>query len=135
MEEKISALIAAAEEKLAPAFKRLEAIEEIGTRRVLAAFQEHKWPTGILRPTTGYGYDDVGRDTWKRFLPTFSGRRRPLFGRTIASGTHAISLCLFGLTLPGDHILSATGKPYDTLEEIIGMGEGPHRWEACGRWA
>ena len=125
MEEKISALIAAAEEKLAPAFKRLEAIEEIGTRRVLAAFQEHQVAYRHFAPTTGYGYDDVGRDTLEKIFADLFGTEAAIVRPHIASGTHAISLCLFGLTLPGDHILSATGKPYDTLEEIIGMGEGP----------
>lgn len=125
MEEKISALIAAAEEKLTPTFKRLEAIEEIGTRRVLAAFQEHQVAYRHFAPTTGYGYDDVGRDTLEKIFADLFGTEAAIVRPHIASGTHAISLCLFGLTLPGDHILSATGKPYDTLEEIIGMGEGP----------
>ena len=83
MEEKISALIAAAEEKLAPAFKRLEAIEEIGTRRVLAAFQEHQVAYRHLRLPRATAMMMWAGTPWKRFLPTFLGRRRPLFGRTL----------------------------------------------------
>lgn len=125
MHEQIETLIRQAEEKLAPAFKRLEAIEESGTRRVLMAFQEHQVAYRHFAPTTGYGYDDVGRDTLEKIFADLFGTEAAIVRPHIASGTHAISLCLFGLTLPGDHILSATGKPYDTLEEIIGMGDGP----------
>ena len=96
MEEKISALIAAAEKKLAPAFKRLEAIEEIGTRRVLAAFQEHQVAYRHFAPTTGYGYDDVGRDTI--FYPL-------------------------------------RASPMTPWRRSSAWARGPHRWEACGRWA
>ena len=124
MEEKISALIAAAEEKLAPAFKRLEAIEEIGTRRVLAAFQEHQVAYRHFAPTTGYGYDDVGRDTLEKLIADLFNSEAAIFRPQIASGTHALSLCLFGLLKPGDHLLAACGDPYDTLRDVIGL-DGP----------
>lgn len=125
MNQKISALIDSAEKRLAPMFRELEEIEEKGTRRVLEAFQEEQVAYRHFAPTTGYGYDDVGRDTLERIFARLFGTEAAIVRPHIASGTHAISLCLFGLTLPGDHILSATGKPYDTLEEIIGIGDGP----------
>ncbi|MBE5768157.1 MAG: hypothetical protein E7333_01005 [Clostridiales bacterium] len=116
--------IARAEEALKEQFARIEAIEEAGTRRILKAFQEHQVAYRHFAPTTGYGYDDVGRDTLERIFADLFGTEAAIVRPSIASGTHAISLCLFGLTLPGDHILSATGMPYDTLENIIGWGAG-----------
>ena len=116
--------IANAEAALKEQFARIDAIEEHGTRRILKAFQEHMVAYRHFAPTTGYGYDDVGRDTLEKVFAYLFGTEAAIVRPQIASGTHAISLCLFGLTLPGDHILSATGTPYDTLEGIIGWGEG-----------
>ncbi|MGN0752869.1 MAG: aminotransferase class I/II-fold pyridoxal phosphate-dependent enzyme [Aristaeellaceae bacterium] len=116
--------IASAEGALKEQFARIEAIEEHGTRRVLKAYQEHMVAYRHFAPTTGYGYDDVGRDTLERIFADLFGTEAAIVRPQIVSGTHAISLCLFGLTLPGDHILSATGTPYDTLEGVIGWGEG-----------
>ncbi len=116
--------IASAEAALKDQFARIDAMEEHGTRRVLKAYQEHMVAYRHFAPTTGYGYDDVGRDTLERIFAELFGTEAAIVRPQIASGTHAISLCLFGLTLPGDHILSATGTPYDTLEGVIGWGEG-----------
>ncbi len=113
-----------AEEGLKDAFARIDRMEELGTRRVLATFQEHQVAYRHFAPTTGYGYDDVGRDTLEKVFAQLFCTEAAIVRPQIASGTHAISLCLFGLLLPGDHVLSATGKPYDTLEGIIGMGGG-----------
>ena len=116
--------IAQAEAALTEQFARIDAIEEHGTRRILKAYQEHMIAYRHFAPTTGYGYDDVGRDTLEKVFADLFGTEAAIVRPQIASGTHAISLCLFGLTLPGDHILSATGTPYDTLEGIIGWGDG-----------
>lgn len=116
--------IASAEAALKEQFARIDAIEEHGTRRILKAYQEHMIAYRHFAPTTGYGYDDVGRDTLERVFADLFGTQAAIVRPQIVSGTHAISLCLFGLTLPGDHILSATGTPYDTLEGVIGWGEG-----------
>ena len=120
IEERISH----AEAGLKDVFARIEHMEEIGTGRVLDAFRTHEIAYRHFAPTTGYGYDDVGRDTLEKVFADLFGTEAAIVRPQIASGTHAISLCLFGLLLPGDHVLSATGKPYDTLEDIIGMGEG-----------
>lgn len=116
--------IASAEAALKEQFARIDAIEEYGTRRILKAYQEHMIAYRHFAPTTGYGYDDVGRDTLERVFADLFGTQAAIVRPQIVSGTHAISLCLFGLTLPGDHILSVTGTPYDTLEGVIGWGEG-----------
>ena len=119
----IEQLIKQAESSLEKTLTRIDAMEESGTRRVLQAFQTHEIAYRHFAPTTGYGYDDVGRDTLERVFADLFGTEKAIVRPQIASGTHAISLCLFGLTLPGDHILSATGRPYDTLEDIIGIDE------------
>ena len=113
-----------AEAALKEQFSRIDAIEEHGTRRVLKAYQDHMIAYRHFAPSTGYGYDDVGRDTLEKVFADLFGTQAAIVRPQIASGTHAISRCLFGLTLPGDHILSVTGTPYDTLEGIIGWGEG-----------
>ena len=113
--------IASAEAALKEQFARIDAIEEHGTRRILKAYQEHMIAYRHFAPTTGYGYDDVGRDTLEKVFADLFGTEAAIVRPQIVSGTHAISLCLFGLTLPGDHILSATGTPYDTLEGIMGV--------------
>ena len=115
--------IALSEAKLKDVFARIDSNEEACTRRVLTAFQKQQVAYRHFSPTTGYGYDDVGRDTLERIFAELFGTEAAIVRPQIASGTHAISLCLFGLTLPGDEILSATGMPYDTLEGIIGWDE------------
>ena len=116
-------LISKAEQSLTEVFARIDRLEMHGTCRILKVFQEHQVAYRHFAPTTGYGYDDVGRDTLERIFADLFGTEAAIVRPQIASGTHAISLCLFGLTLPGDHILSATGTPYDTLEDIIGWND------------
>ncbi len=120
----IDEIISEAEKSLSAPFSRIERIEEYGTRRVLDVFREYQVAYRHFAPTTGYGYDDVGRDTLEKIFASLFGTEVAIVRPQIASGTHAISLCLFGLVLPGDDIVSATGMPYDTLESIIGWNEG-----------
>ncbi len=120
----IDEIISEAEKSLNAPFSRIERIEEYGTRRVLDVFREYQVAYRHFAPTTGYGYDDVGRDTLEKIFASLFGTEAAIVRPQIASGTHAISLCLFGLVLPGDDIVSATGMPYDTLESIIGWNEG-----------
>ena len=120
---RIEERISQAESKLKDVFACIDRNEEACTRSVLAAFQKQQVAYRHFSPTTGYGYDDVGRDTLERIFADLFGTEAAIVRPQIASGTHAISLCLFGLTLPGDEILSATGMPYDTLEGIIGWNE------------
>ncbi|MEK4907221.1 methionine gamma-lyase family protein [Niallia sp. FSL M8-0099] len=93
--------------------------------RVLASFQNHKVSESHFIPSTGYGYDDIGRDTLESIYAEVFGGEAGLVRPQIISGTHAISTALFGILRPGDELLYITGKPYDTLEEIVGLrGEG-----------
>ncbi|MBQ9251816.1 MAG: methionine gamma-lyase family protein [Clostridia bacterium] len=123
MENTIEQMIQRAEEELKGAFSELEAIEEKRTRQVLDVFREHQVSYRHFAPTTGYGYDDVGRDTLEEIYADIFHTEAALMRPHIASGTAALSLTLFGLTKPGERILSATGLPYDTLLGIIGTEE------------
>ncbi len=120
--EKIEQMIREAESGLTDAFRETEEVERIRTRQILDTFRAHQVSYRHFAPTTGYGYDDIGRDTleavWADIFHTEAALMRP----QIASGTAALSLTLFGLTRPGERILSATGMPYDTLLGILGVG-------------
>lgn len=117
----IQALLAKAEGDCAPVFAQLEETELRNTKRVLDAFHAEDVAARHFAPTTGYGYDDIGRDTLERIFARLFGTEAAIVRPSIACGTAALSLCLFGLLLPGDHLLSATGAPYDTMETVIGV--------------
>ncbi|MBQ4620907.1 MAG: methionine gamma-lyase family protein [Clostridia bacterium] len=120
-------IINRAELDCAEAFSRLDEIERVNTKKVLDSFKKHRVSARHFAPTTGYGYDDIGRDTLGEIFAEVLGAETALVRPQIASGTHALALCLFGILRPGDTLLSAAGKPYDTLEEIIGLtGEAGH---------
>jgi cystathionine beta-lyase family protein involved in aluminum resistance len=89
--------------------------------RVLKSFQNHRVSDSHFIPTTGYGYDDHGRETLEKIYAEVFGGEAGLVRPQIISGTHAISIALFGILRPGDELLYITGKPYDTLEEIVGI--------------
>ena len=115
--------IANAEKRCVEAFQRIEEMELYHTERVLRALQAQQVAARHFAPTTGYGYDDIGRDTLERLFADLFGAEAAIVRPQIASGTHAISLCLFGMLRPGDGLLSVTGKPYDTLDGVIGISE------------
>lgn len=109
----------------ADAFARIEAIEEYNGQKVLRAFIDHHISAAHLSGTTGYGYDDRGRDALDRVFAQIFGCEDALVRHNFMSGTHALTTALFGVLRPGDRMVSLTGKPYDTLEEVIGIrGEG-----------
>ena len=121
-------LIQRAENDCAEVFKKIEAVELYNTRKIISSFQKHRVSGRHFAPTTGYGYDDIGRDTMGELIADALGCQFALVRPQIASGTHALALCLYGVLRPGDVMLSGAGKPYDTMEEVIGIaGE-----EGCG---
>ncbi len=119
----IEKLVDKAQNDCAGIFASLEETEIYNTRRVLSAMQKHQVASRHFAPTTGYGYGDIGRDTLEAIFAEIFQTEAAIVRPHIASGTHALSLCLFGLLLPGDHLLSASGKPYDTLDEVIGIAD------------
>ncbi|MGN7386731.1 aminotransferase class I/II-fold pyridoxal phosphate-dependent enzyme [Sporosarcina sp. SAFN-015] len=112
------------EQTLAPYFKDVEKTAFFNQRKVLAAFRKNMVSDFHLTGSTGYGYDDSGRDVLEQVYADTFGAEACLVRNQIISGTHAISLSLFGVLRPGDELLYITGKPYDTLESIVsGNGE------------
>ncbi len=109
------------EGELASVFEKIDAVEAAGQSRVLAAFQQECVALRHFAPTTGYGYDDIGRDTLDKLFAAALEAEDALVRPQITSGTHAIFTALSGLLEPGDTMLSFTGKPYDTLEKAIGL--------------
>ena len=114
-------LVKEAETALAPIFADIDAVAERGTARVLDAFRDARVSAGMFAPTDGYGYDDRGRDTLDEIYARVFGAEAAFVRHSILSGTHALTIGLFGLLRPGDTLLSLTGKPYDTLDEVIGI--------------
>ena len=114
-------LIRVAEQRLQPAFFRLEEIALHNEKRVLDAFRAEPVSPRHFAPTEGYGYDDLGRDALDRVFARALQTEDALVRPQIANGTHAIFLALSGLLEPGDVVFSATGKPYDTLETAVGL--------------
>ncbi len=129
----IQQLIASAEKDCQSVFAALEETEIANTRRVLAAFQAEDIAVRHFAPTTGYGYDDIGRDALERVFTRLFGAESAIVRPSIACGTAALSLCLFGLLRPNDHLLSAVGAPYDTMETVIGLsGSAPGNLKEMG---
>lgn len=114
-------MVRTAEERLRPAFLRLEEIALGNEKRVLDAFRSEPVSPRHFAPTEGYGYDDLGRDALDRVFARALETEDALVRPQIANGTHAIFLALSGLLEPGDVIFSATGRPYDTLETAVGL--------------
>ncbi len=114
-------LVKEAEEKLASRFRAIDGVAEENTERVLRAFAEYRVDAGMFASTDGYGYDDRGRDTLDKIYASVFGAEAAFVRHSILSGTHALTVGLFGLLRPGDTLLSLTGKPYDTLDEVIGI--------------
>ncbi|MBC2109870.1 aminotransferase class I/II-fold pyridoxal phosphate-dependent enzyme [Listeria innocua] len=109
------------EQQIASLQNETDEIAEFNQAKVLDAFQENKVSDFHFNPSTGYGYDDEGRDTLERVYASVFKTEAALVRPQIISGTHAISTVLFGILRPGDELLYITGEPYDTLEEIVGI--------------
>ena len=119
------ALIEKAELRCQDAFRRMEEIEYHNTEKVLDVMRHHAVSPRHFAPTTGYGYDDVGRDTLEAIYADLFHTEAAIVRPQIVSGTHTLSLAMFGVLRPGDELLYASGAPYDSLEEVIGLrGDG-----------
>ncbi len=111
--------------QVAGRFADIRAIRETNQLKVLHALQEARLSESQLGGTTGYGYDDLGREQLERAFALAFGAESALVRIQISSGTQAIALCLYGLLRPGDELLSVTGSPYDSLAAAIGLGDVP----------
>lgn len=123
--EEILRLAEKAEVALSPHFARIDTIAFENTQKIMDAFREFRVSDALFAPSSGYGYDDRGRDTLDNIWARVMGAESALVRQQIVSGTHALTVGLYGILRPGDTMLSVAGKPYDTLEEVIGIQGEP----------
>ncbi|MBR3281773.1 MAG: methionine gamma-lyase family protein [Ruminococcus sp.] len=118
---KLTELAKQAEENCQEAFRRIEATAEFNGAKVLKAFSDNRVSEPCFYGSTGYGYGDMGREVIDKVFAQVLGTEDALVRFNFVSGTHALSVALFGVLRTGDKMVSITGKPYDTLEEVIGI--------------
>lgn len=121
-----------AEKEIKPIFEKIEEMELQNTRKVLEAFQENQLSEMHFSSTTGYGYNDIGRDTIEKIYARVFKCEDALVRSQFISGTHALTVTLFALLRPGDTLLSISGTPYDTLHEVIGIKENKSSLKSFG---
>ena len=119
--DEIMKLMSEAEQSASGCFARADEIAFLNQAKVMKAFADNRISEAHFTPTSGYGYDDIGREAIDRVYAQVFGCEDALVRHNIISGTHAISTALYGVLRPGDTLVAATGKPYDTLEEVIGI--------------
>lgn len=111
------------EDRLKDKFSQIDKVAEFNQAKVLLAFSKNRVSAACLSGTTGYGYNDLGRDTLEAVFATCFKTEAALVRPQIVCGTHALAVALFGNLRPGDELLSPVGAPYDTLQEVIGIRE------------
>lgn len=121
MDEKIIKLVNDSEKELDEEFKKIDEICEYNSLKVLNAFWNNKLSEAHFSQTTGYGYDDIGRDVIEKIYAEIFGAEDALVRSQFISGSHALTVALFAYLRPGDTMLSISGLPYDTLHEVIGI--------------
>lgn len=119
--EEVYALGEAVLKDLEPRFKAIDKIAEYNQNKVLLAMQKNRVDAACMQSSTGYGYDDIGRDKLERVYADVFHTEAALVRPQITCGTHALAIALSANLLPGDEMLSINGRPYDTLEEVIGI--------------
>ena len=112
-------------ERLKDRFAQIDKIAELNQAKVLSAMQKNRVSAACFAATTGYGYDDVGRDNLEKVYADVFHTEAALVRPQITCGTHALTVALSANLLPGDELLSPVGLPYDTLQEVIGIRESP----------
>lgn len=121
MKPQVFALAQEAENEIRLQFERIDRIAQLNTLKVMQAFQDNKVSDSCFAGTTGYGYDDVGREVLDKVYAQIFCTDAALVRIGFVNGTHALSAALFAMLKPGDTLLSATGLPYDTLRNAIGI--------------
>ena len=120
------------ERDIEPIFKNIDSIAEYNSLKVLKAFQKYNLSEMHFNGTTGYGYGDIGRDTIEKIYSDIFKAEDSLVRTQFISGTHALSTALFAMLRPGDTLISICGKPYDTLDEVIGIEENNSSLKSYG---
>lgn len=125
-------LVSEAENSIQSVFKKIEDIAYFNSKKVLNAFWSENISEAHFNSTTGYGYGDLGRDALERVYAKVFAAEDALVRNQFISGTHALSTAFFALLRPGDTLLSITGKPYDTLDSVIGFNDNASSLKAFG---
>ena len=123
IDDKIEKLISIAEEQVKKEFVKIDKIAQKNILKVLNAFQNNKVSEIHFQSTTGYGYGDIGRETIEKIYSEIFKSEDSLVRSQFISGSHALTVTLFALLRPGDTFMSITGKPYDTLDSVIGFND------------
>ena len=124
IKEQIKKLAEEAEKECRLQFEQIDEVARINQEKVLDAFIKNRVGENCLNSSTGYGYGDVGRETLDKIYADVFGAEDALVRHNIVNGTQCLAIALFSVLRPGDTLLAATGKPYDTLEEVIGISGG-----------
>ena len=132
IKEEIFSLTEESEKELIEVFHKIDEVEQFNSMKVLSAFQKNKVTESCFHETTGYGYNDLGRDTIENIYKDIFYAEDALVRSQFISGSHALNVCFFALLRPNDLLLSISGKPYDTLDEVIGIKDNPSSLKSFG---
>ena len=130
--KEIIELVNVEEKECLEEFRKIDEICEYNSMKVLKAFQNNEVTEACFNETTGYGYNDLGRDTIEKVFKDSLGSEDCLVRSQFISGSHALNVCFFALLRPNDLLLSVTGKPYDTLDEVIGIKDNSSSLKSFG---
>ena len=130
--EDVVKIINEAEKECQEQFMEIDRIEAFNSLKVLASFHKNQITEAHFNATTGYGYNDLGREGIEEVFKDVLGAEKALVRSQFISGSHALNVCFFALLRPGDLLLSISGKPYDTLDEVIGITENPSSLKSFG---
>ena len=128
--EEVIELAHKTEEQVKEQFKKIEEVCEYNSLKILSAFQKYNLSEMHFNSTTGYGYSDVGRETIEKIFAEVLNTEDSLVRGQFISGTHALTVALFAFLRPNDIFLSISGKPYDTLDSVIGFNDNPSSLKA-----
>lgn len=132
VKEEVIELVNKAEKQVEQEFKKVDEICEYNTLKILQAFQNNNLSEVHFGETTGYGYDDIGRETIEKIYSEIFGVEDSLVRGQFISASHALNVTFFALLRPGDTLLSISGKPYDTMDEVIGIRQNPSSLKSYG---
>ena len=130
--EKVVQLVEEAEQDCKEEFLKLEKNGYYNSLKVLSSFHKNEITESHFNATTGYGYNDLGREGIEAVFRDVLGAEKALVRSQFISGSHALTVCFFALLRPGDLLLSISGKPYDTLDQVIGLEENPSSLKSFG---
>ncbi len=132
LKNKVRKIVNEAEAELTDQFRLVDKVCEFNSEKVLEAFQKNRVTEADFGSTTGYGYDDIGREKIERVFADVLHAEDCIVRGQFISGTHALTVALFAFLRPGDTMLSINGKPYDTLDEVIGIEENASSLKSFG---